>query len=71
MELRVDGLQDRREKLEHAFAEQVARPFAMDWRIAYAHERKRTALLASRDDHCLLDLLWRWRRGELDFFTRA
>ena len=28
--------------------------------------RKRTALLASRDDHCLLDLLWRWRRGELE-----
>jgi formyltetrahydrofolate deformylase len=26
----------------------------------------RTALLASRDDHCLLDLLWRWRRGELE-----
>ena len=38
----------------------------MDWRIAYAHERKRVALMASREDHCLLDLLWRHRRGELD-----
>ena len=38
----------------------------MDWRFAYADRRKRTALLASRDDHCLLDLLWRWRRGELE-----
>jgi formyltetrahydrofolate deformylase len=23
------------------------------------------AVLVSREDHCLLDLLWRWRRGEL------
>ena len=38
----------------------------MDWRFAYADQRKRVALLASRDEHCLLDLLWRWRRGELD-----
>ena len=38
----------------------------MDVRFAYASERKRVALLASREDHCLLDLLWRRRRGELD-----
>jgi formyltetrahydrofolate deformylase len=29
-------------------------------------ERRRTAILVSRQDHCLLDLLWRRRRGELD-----
>ena len=28
--------------------------------------RQRVAILVSRYDHCLLDLLWRWRRGELD-----
>jgi formyltetrahydrofolate deformylase len=66
MEFRLEGLQEKRGELERAFAERVARPFAMDWRIAYAERRKRTALLASREDHCLLDLLWRWRRGELD-----
>jgi len=66
MEFRLDALQDRREKLEHAFAERVGKPFGMAWRFAYASERKRAALLASREDHCLLDLLWRWRRGELD-----
>ncbi len=36
------------------------------WRIAYARDRRRVALMASREDHCLLDLLWRNRRGELD-----
>jgi formyltetrahydrofolate deformylase len=65
MEFRLEGLQDRRQELEQSFAESVARPFAMDWRLAYLSDRKRVALLASRDEHCLLDLLWRWRRGEL------
>jgi formyltetrahydrofolate deformylase len=44
----------------------LAQRFAMDWRIAYAHERKQVAMMASREDHCLLDLLWRHRRGELE-----
>jgi len=66
MEFRLEGLLEQRAELERAFAEQVAEPLDMEWRIAYADRRKRTALLASRDDHCLLDLLWRWRRGELD-----
>jgi formyltetrahydrofolate deformylase len=65
MEFRLEGLQDRRAELEQTFAGSVAEPFEMDWRLAYPSERKRMALLASRDEHCLLDLLWRWRRGEL------
>jgi formyltetrahydrofolate deformylase len=43
----------------------VAEPREMDWRISPG-ARRRVALLASREDHCLLDLLWRQRRGELD-----
>ena len=66
MEFRLEGLHERRAELERAFAAQAAEPFEMDWRFAYADDRKRTAVLASRDDHCLLDLLWRWRRGELE-----
>jgi len=30
-----------------------------------AAHRKRVAILVSKTDHCLLDLLWRQRRGEL------
>jgi formyltetrahydrofolate deformylase len=66
MEFRLERLEERRAELERAFAMQVAQPFDMEWRFAYAAERKRMALLASREDHCLLDLLWRFRRGELD-----
>ena len=47
-------------------AEQVAAPFDMDFRFTEAAKPKRVAIMASKDDHCLLDLLWRNRRGELD-----
>jgi formyltetrahydrofolate deformylase len=50
---------------ESAFAT-LAERFSMDWRISYASQRRRVALMASRADHCLLDLLWRHRRGELE-----
>jgi formyltetrahydrofolate deformylase len=56
---------DERALFEAAFDE-VAVRFAMQWRISYAHERRRVALMASREDHCLFDLLWRQRRGELE-----
>jgi formyltetrahydrofolate deformylase len=51
--------------LEQSFAENVARLYNMDWRISYAAHRKRTAILVSKQDHALLELLWRWSRGHL------
>ncbi len=51
--------------LERAFALDVARPFAMDWRLTVSSQRKRVAVLVSRHDHALLELLWTWRRGDL------
>jgi formyltetrahydrofolate deformylase len=49
---------------EDAFAE-IAERFTMEARFSYRNDLKRVAILVSRQDHCLLDLLWRWRRGEL------
>ena len=43
----------------------VAAPFAMNWSIRAGNERKRVLILVSRFDHCLVDLLYRWRSGEL------
>jgi formyltetrahydrofolate deformylase len=65
MEFHLERLAARRAELEAAFAGIAAR-FEMDLRLTYPSEPKRIALLASRDDHCLLDLLWRRRRGELE-----
>ncbi len=39
--------------------------YGMSWRLTDQSIPKRMAVLASTSDHCLLDLLWRHRRGEL------
>lgn len=54
------------EELREGFGEQVGSRFGMDWRIEDASRPKRVAILVSKLDHCLLDLLWRTRRGELN-----
>jgi formyltetrahydrofolate deformylase len=51
--------------LRRAFAEEVALPFAMTWRLSTPADRRRVAVLVSRHDHALLELLWTWKRGEL------
>jgi formyltetrahydrofolate deformylase len=54
-----------REGLGERFGLAVAEPLAMTWRMWSSDRRKRIAVLASREDHCLQELLWRWRRDEL------
>jgi len=54
------------ERFQEGFGADIARRFAMDWEIRWWGQRRRIAILVSRHDHCLLDLLWRRRRGELD-----
>jgi formyltetrahydrofolate deformylase len=53
------------EGLRGEFASEVAEPFGMTWTLRDAAVPKRIAVMVSRYDHCLLDLLWRVRRGEL------
>jgi formyltetrahydrofolate deformylase len=60
----VGELHTDRVSLEGAIREAADR-FAMRWRLAWADERKRMAIFVSRYDHCLFDLLWRHRAGEL------
>ncbi len=43
----------------------IADRFHMQWSVHYSRQRKRTAIFVSKQDHCLHDLLWRWKRGEL------
>jgi formyltetrahydrofolate deformylase len=56
---------DRRAQVYGRFREEVAEPFGMDHHFAESSDRKRIAVMVSREDHCLSDLLWRWRSGEL------
>jgi formyltetrahydrofolate deformylase len=53
------------DELAAAF-EPVAAEFSMNWHLSDSDVRKRVVLFASREDHCLADLLYRWRSGELE-----
>lgn len=65
LEFQTPKLDVPRAVLETAFREAVASRFTMDWRISYAADKPRMAMLVSKHDHALLELLWRWQRGEL------
>jgi formyltetrahydrofolate deformylase len=43
----------------------VAKNFTMDWSLHDRRINRRVLLLVSKFDHCLVDLLYRWRIGEL------
>ena len=45
--------------------ESIADRFAMTWVMRDVAERKRVMILVSKFDHCLVDILYRWRIGEL------
>jgi formyltetrahydrofolate deformylase len=55
-----------RATLAERFGSAVAERFAMSWRMGEVAVRKRIAVLVSKQDHCLAELLWRWSHGELD-----
>ena len=60
----LEGMLTDRVSLERGIRE-VAERFGMRWQLAYAAARKRVAIFVSRYEHCLVDLLWRHRAGEL------
>jgi formyltetrahydrofolate deformylase len=54
-----------RKAIESAFAEVVAKRYGMVWQMHWERDVRRVALLVSKHDHAMMELLWRWRRGEL------
>ncbi|MBS1907345.1 MAG: formyltetrahydrofolate deformylase [Actinobacteria bacterium] len=60
-----DGLAAARPALEADLAA-VAERFGMAWSLHDASKRKRVAIFVSKYDHCLMELLWRTQRGQLD-----
>ncbi|MFS2242175.1 formyltetrahydrofolate deformylase [Microbacterium sp. OR16] len=63
--IHLDGLSAKRPELEASIAE-VADRFGMEWSLHDTAKRKRVAIFVSKYDHCLMELLWRTQRGELD-----
>jgi formyltetrahydrofolate deformylase len=66
LEFQTPHLDISRQALERSFEETVASRYSMEWRISYVARKKKMAVLVSRYDHALLEILWRSSRGELD-----
>ncbi len=66
MRVAFNGADERADvdALRAAFGK-IAEALKMTWSMRAENERKRVAVMASRFDHCLVDLLYRWRSGEL------
>lgn len=64
-EFALEGFQVPQDDIASAFAP-VAKSFEMRYEVQFTHRRPRVAILVSKQDHCLADLLQRQRRGELE-----
>lgn len=63
-EIRADSLPFDADELRLRFTP-LAQEFDMHWQLADSAINKRLVILVSKQDHCLNDLLQRWRSGEL------
>lgn len=65
MEFQTGGLTCSIDELREHFRDQVGTPYEMQWGLTVASEKKRMAIMVSRHDHALMELLWRTMRGDL------
>lgn len=66
--MRIEWALEGFDLAENNFVEQfepIARSFHMEWRLELSSRRPRIALFVSRDQHCLVDLLYRTQIDEL------
>ena len=65
LEFQTPHLDLSKQVLAQTFEEAVAKRYNMTWQLSYADDVKKMAVLVSKYDHALLELLWRWSRGGL------
>lgn len=63
-EIRADSVSLSAENFRAEFAS-IADQFNMHWHLTDSIQKPKVALLASRESHCLIDILHRWHSGEL------
>ncbi|MBF0489255.1 MAG: formyltetrahydrofolate deformylase [Candidatus Omnitrophica bacterium] len=59
------GFQIKREKITEAFSP-IAHQFKMTWQLHFSDQKERVAIFVSKHLHCLYDLLYRYRSGQLN-----
>ena len=65
VEFDLPQLSSRLPQLEADFGA-IAEQFQMEWYISDVSRRKKLAIFVSKEDHCLVELLWQWQAGDLD-----
>ena len=63
-EILADSLPFDLDSFHEAFAP-IAKEFDMQWHVRDNRELQRLVILASHASHCLADILYRWKSGEL------
>lgn len=61
----LEGFHFREEEVHDAFSE-LLKDLHAEWEIHFSEKKMKVALFVSRYDHCLRDILWRYRMGEFD-----
>ncbi|GAB5351640.1 formyltetrahydrofolate deformylase [Qipengyuania sp. 483] len=64
MRVEFDPGEASRGKLREDFGP-IAAEMAMEWKLALRNRPRRVLIMVSKFDHCLADLLYRWRIGDL------
>ncbi|WP_110933723.1 formyltetrahydrofolate deformylase [Paenibacillus bouchesdurhonensis] len=65
VEFDLEQLHDKLTELKQDFAV-IAAKFEMKWDIYPLNQKKKLAIFVSKEDHCLVELLWQWQAGDLD-----
>ncbi len=65
VEFHLDDLTHKKQTLLDTFAKNVADKYHMTWRLSCGFDIKKVGILVSKEDHALLELLWRYSRGAL------
>ena len=64
--IRTDSLPFDLQEFERQF-QPIAEQYEMQWQVADSRQPKKVILMASKQSHCLVDLLHRWHSKELMF----
>jgi len=64
IEFDLPELEGKLPVLIHEF-QPIADKFGMSYQFSAAAKRKKLAIFVSKEDHCLLELLWQWQAGDL------
>ncbi len=65
VEWELDGFKLSRTDLQNGVFDEIAARFSMNYRLYFSDDRPRVAVFVSRQDHCLQEMLWRYRQDEL------